>query len=133
MGESDSSAEISRYAASDQHVCCAENQVQEAAVYADMARRNDAWSALPQIDNRIPMKWILPSYETSIVQSYELAQEAVWRRPENATNAVISTGTHLVSLIYRHSLYAHVTRHTKLVQDSPREVGKLFLASLLRR
>jgi len=80
--------------------------IQEAAVYADSDRRNEAWSALRQIDKRIAMKWILPSYETSIVQSYELAQEAVWRRPENATNAVISTGAHL------------------LIQDSPRQVAQ---------
>jgi len=80
--------------------------IQEAAVFADSDRRNEAWSALPQIDKRIAMKWILPSFETSIPQSYELAQEAVWRRPENVTNAVIPTGMHL------------------LVQDSPREVAQ---------
>ena len=95
-----SSAQISRYAGGDQHEDCpSENQVQEAAVFADTDPRNEGWSALPRIDERIAMKWILPSFETSIPQSYELAQEAVCRRPENATNAVIPTGMHLVSLI----------------------------------
>ena len=68
-------------------------------VFADGTRSKEAWSALPQVDNRIPIKWLVPSYEGSVLQSYELVQEAVWRRPENATNTVISKAAHLVSLI----------------------------------
>ena len=45
------------------------------------------------------MKWIVPSTETSVLLSYELLQEAVWRRPENVTNSQVSKATHLVSLI----------------------------------
>ncbi|KAI0299442.1 Alpha/beta hydrolase family-domain-containing protein [Multifurca ochricompacta] len=81
--------------------------IQEASVFADGTRRKEAWSALSQIDNKIAVKWLVPLPEASVLGSYELMQETVWRRPENASNSLISKATHLV------------------VQDSPREVGKL--------
>jgi hypothetical protein len=59
----------------------------------------EAWSVLPQIDERIKMKWLVPSSEASVLRSYELMQELVWRRPENVTNLVIPRAAHLVSLI----------------------------------
>jgi hypothetical protein len=79
---------------------CANDKKQEAAVFADGTRSIEAWSALPQIDSRISIKWILPRLEESVLESYELAEEAVWRRPENATNSVLSKAAHLVSLIW---------------------------------
>jgi len=88
--------------------------IQEAAVFADGTRSRDAWSTLPQIDNRIAMKWILPRWETSILGSYELVEEAVWRRRENTSNSVVSKGTHL------------------MIQDSPREVAQELHEFLLR-
>jgi hypothetical protein len=100
MGRSASSAQISRYArtplAREWHCC---NQVQEAVVFADDIRCIEAWSVLPQIDKRIAMKWLVPGHEASVLRSYELVQEAVWRRPENVTNVVVSKAAHLVSLI----------------------------------
>jgi hypothetical protein len=69
-------------------------------VFADKIRSVEAWSVLPQIDKRISMKWIIPSHEQSILKSYELAQEAVWRRAENVTNTLVMTAAHLVSLIW---------------------------------
>jgi hypothetical protein len=68
-------------------------------VFTDTARSIEAWSALSQIDNRIAMKWIVPSSEASILMSYERLQEAVWRRPDNVTNCQVSKATHLVSPI----------------------------------
>jgi hypothetical protein len=64
-----------------------------------VTRGIEAWSALPQIDNRIAMKWIMPRCEASILESCELVEEAVWRRPENTSNSVVSKAAHLVSLI----------------------------------
>jgi hypothetical protein len=92
-------------------------------VFADKIRSVEAWSVLPQIDKRIAMKWIIPSYEKSLFRSYELAQEGVWRRPENVTNTLVRTAAHLVSLIW---YYASIDSQlfTQMVQDSPREVGK---------
>ena len=75
------------------------NQAQEAVVFADDIRCIEAWSVLPQIDKRIKMKWFVPDCEASVLRSYELVQEEVWRRPENVTNTVISKAAHLVSLI----------------------------------
>ncbi len=77
-------------------------------VFADKIRSVEAWSVLPQIDKRIAMKWIIPSYKESILKSYELVQEAVWRRPENVTNTLVGTAAHLVSLIwYKASIDSH--------------------------
>jgi len=69
-------------------------------VFADKMRSVEAWAVLPEIDKRIAMKWIIPSHKESILRSYQLAQEAVWRRPENVTNTLVGTAAHLVSLIW---------------------------------
>ena len=69
-------------------------------MFADKIRSVEAWSVLPLIDKRIAMKWIIPSHKASILGSYQLAQEAVWRRPENVTNTLIGSAAHLVSLIW---------------------------------
>lgn len=82
------------------------SNILEAVVFADTMRSVEAWSVLPQIDKRIAMKWIIPSYEKSILKSYELVQEAVWRRPENVTNTLVRTAAHII------------------VQDSPRELAR---------
>jgi hypothetical protein len=72
-------------------------------VFADGKRSVEAWSALPQIDNRIAIKWLVPSPEASILKSFEIVQEAVWRRPENASNSLVPKAAHLVGLIqYQH-------------------------------
>jgi hypothetical protein len=68
-------------------------------VFADQLRSVEAWSVLPEIDKRIDMKWIIPSLKKTIFKSYELAQEAVWRRAENVTNLVVENAAHVVSLI----------------------------------
>ncbi|KAH9996292.1 Alpha/beta hydrolase family-domain-containing protein [Russula vinacea] len=82
------------------------NKIQEAVVFADQLRSVEAWSVLPEIDKRIDMKWIIPSLKKTIFKSYELAQEAVWRRAENVTNLVVENAAHVI------------------IQDSPREVAQ---------
>ncbi|KAI0301266.1 hypothetical protein BC826DRAFT_1101894 [Russula brevipes] len=49
------------------------------AAFADGKRCVEAWSALPQIDNRIAIKWLVPSPEASVLKRFEIVQEAVWR------------------------------------------------------
>jgi len=88
---------------------------QEAAVFADVTHRVEAWLALPHIDKRIPMKWLVPPGEVSVLGSYEGMQETIWSRPENTSNSMISTAAHL------------------MVQDSPREVAQELHGFLLKR
>ena len=76
-------------------------------VFADKIRSVEAWSVLPQIDKRIAIKWIIPSHEKSILNSYELAQQRVWLRPENVTNTLVMTAAHLVSLIWYNASNRH--------------------------
>jgi hypothetical protein len=93
--------------------------------FADKICGVEAWSVLPRIDKRIAMKWIVPPHEESVLRSYELVQEGVWRRPENVTNTLVRTAAHLVSLIwYNASIDSQLLTLTQMVQDSPREVGK---------
>jgi len=89
--------------------------LQEAVVFADGITCVEAWSVLPHIDERIPVKWLVPSNGTSVFGSYELMQEAVWSRPENASSSLMLTATHL------------------MVQDSPREVAQELHEFLLKR
>ncbi|KAN0107765.1 Alpha/beta hydrolase family domain containing protein [Russula decolorans] len=101
------------------------SNIQEAVVFADKICGVEAWSVLPRIDKRIAMKWIVPPHEESVLRSYELVQEGVWRRPENVTNTLVRTAAHLVSLIwYNASIDSQLLTLTQMVQDSPREVGK---------
>lgn len=88
---------------------------QEAAVFADGNHRVEAWSALPYIDEKIPVKWLVPPSEMSVLGSYEMMQEIIWSRPDNTSNSLISTATHL------------------MVQDSPREVAQELHGFLLER
>jgi hypothetical protein len=88
---------------------------QEAAVFADGTRPIEALSALPHVDERIPVKWLVPSSEASVLGDYETMQEIIWSRPENTSNSLISTATHL------------------MVQDSPREVAQEVHEFLLKR
>lgn len=87
-------------------------------MFADKIRSVEAWSILSQIDKRIGMKWIMPSCEESVLRSYELVQETVWRRPKNVTNLVVAKAAHLVSLIWykASSVDSKLTSH----QDDPR-------------
>jgi hypothetical protein len=81
-------------------------------VFADKISSVEGWSVLPQIDKRIAMKWIVPSFKESILESYELVQEAVWRRADNVTNTSVRTAAHLVSLIwYKASLDSQLISH----------------------
>jgi len=89
--------------------------LQEAAAFADENRSFEAWSAVPHIDARIPVKWLVPPSEASVFGSYELMQETVWSRPQNTSSSLISTATHL------------------MVQDSPREVAQELHEFLLKR
>ncbi len=68
-------------------------------MFADKISSVEAWSILPHIDKRIGMKWIIPSFKESVLESYELVQEAVWRRGDNVTNTLVRTAAHLVRLI----------------------------------
>jgi hypothetical protein len=103
-------------------------------VFADKIRSVEAWSVLSEIDRRIAIKWIMPSCKESVLQSYELMQQAVWRRPENVTNLVVAKAAHLVSLIWYKVITSHFTHppSPKVIQDSPREVGKRILSVLSR-
>ncbi|KAI0289945.1 Alpha/Beta hydrolase protein [Russula brevipes] len=88
--------------------------IQEAVVFADGKRSVEAWLALPQIDNRIAIKWLVPSPEASILKTFEIVQEAVWRRPENSSNSLIPKAGHA------------------MIQDSPRDVAQGLHEFLLR-
>jgi hypothetical protein len=66
-------------------------------VFADVTHRVEAWFALPHIDKRIPMKWLVPPGDVSVLGGYEGMQQIIWSRPENTSNSMISTASHLVS------------------------------------
>ena len=85
----------------------------------------EAWSVLPRIDKRIAMKWIVPSYEESVLRSYELVREAVWRRPENVTNTLVRTAAHVVSLIW------HNASIDSQLNSSPPRWSKIAQAKLV--
>ncbi|KAA1472838.1 alpha/beta-hydrolase, partial [Dentipellis sp. KUC8613] len=77
---------------------------QEAATFADTLTRQEAWTAVGQIDERIPLKWLCA--ETAAKGCVEIERQRVWLRPENASNARVPGAGHLI------------------VQERPRELGR---------
>ncbi|KZV70076.1 alpha/beta-hydrolase [Peniophora sp. CONT] len=75
---------------------------QEAVVYIEHYGVHEAWSALPDIDERVAVHWIVPSAGQSIVQTEDVAAERVRRRLANTSHVVLPGATHL--LIQSHPL-----------------------------
>lgn len=69
---------------------------QEAVVYIEHYGAHEAWIALPDVDERVAIHWIVPSAGNSIVQTEDMAAERVRRHPTNASHVVLADATHLV-------------------------------------
>ncbi|KAI0028058.1 Alpha/beta hydrolase family-domain-containing protein, partial [Vararia minispora EC-137] len=68
----------------------------EAYVFADRLASWEAFTVLPAVDSRIPIKWIVCPARLSVAEREDVQQARVWRRPVNTTSVVLSDGGHLV-------------------------------------
>ncbi|VDC07676.1 unnamed protein product [Peniophora sp. CBMAI 1063] len=69
---------------------------QEAAVYVESRAANEAWSALPFLDERVPLLWVNPPAGESIAQTREIAAVRVRLRPANSAHVIVPNGLHLI-------------------------------------
>ena len=67
----------------------------EASLHENTISR-EPWKAIPLLDPRLPMHWVLPTPEESFVP--ESLIEGPWRRPRGAASScsIIAGGGHLV-------------------------------------
>ncbi|VDC01692.1 unnamed protein product [Peniophora sp. CBMAI 1063] len=70
--------------------------LQEAVVFVEASGAHQAWTVLPDIDERIAMHWILPPTSQSIAMIEDIAAARVHRRPKNTSHVVLPEGTHLL-------------------------------------
>ncbi|KAA1476086.1 hypothetical protein DENSPDRAFT_784385, partial [Dentipellis sp. KUC8613] len=72
--------------------------VQEAATFSDTMTRQEAWTAVAQLDERIPLKWVcVGDPAKGVLVDEETERLRVWLRPANASNVRVPGASHLVS------------------------------------
>ncbi|KAJ7775117.1 Alpha/beta hydrolase family-domain-containing protein [Mycena metata] len=81
--------------------------LQEGLAFQGTASGAPVWDMLPTLEERIPLRWVLPGKagESEIGEAGS-TQERVWRRPANSSNVRIPTAGHLI------------------VQQAPREMAR---------
>ncbi|KZV70079.1 alpha/beta-hydrolase [Peniophora sp. CONT] len=70
--------------------------LQEAVVFVEGRGAHQAWTVLPDIDERVAIHWILPPTGQSIAMVEDLAAARVHRRTANSSHVVLAEGTHLL-------------------------------------
>ncbi|KAJ7905772.1 alpha/beta-hydrolase [Mycena olivaceomarginata] len=81
--------------------------LQEALAFEATTTGAPVWDLLPTLDERIPLRWVLPGRPGEPeIGGPNATQERVWRRPANSTNIRIAQAGHLV------------------VQQAPRELAR---------
>jgi len=73
------------------------NAAEETVTFCVPDHLIEAWSLVPDIDARIPIKFIMPPYHpNAAVRTSQFARELVWMRKENTTHVVLEKGSHMV-------------------------------------
>lgn len=55
----------------------------------------ELWELIETLDPRIAVRWVMPSGQSVYGGDEAMAQELVWRRPQNSSNVIIDSG-HMV-------------------------------------
>ncbi|KAJ6597121.1 hypothetical protein DFH09DRAFT_1023762 [Mycena vulgaris] len=80
--------------------------LQEALVFAGTPTSGAVWDALPALEERIALRWVVPGRPGAPeLGAPGSTQERVWRRPANSVNVRVARAGHLI------------------VQEAPREMG----------
>ncbi|KAF4562540.1 AB hydrolase superfamily protein [Pleurotus pulmonarius] len=70
--------------------------VEEASTFTDVPTFYEVWQRMKDVDERIPMFWIMPKPETTAFGGPLEAQLRVWRRRKNSSNVIINSDGHFV-------------------------------------
>ncbi|KAG8852542.1 hypothetical protein FRB96_008638 [Tulasnella sp. 330] len=68
----------------------------EAISFAERRLVAEVWELLETIDERIPMKWVMPGEPPKVTGPEWLTAHTVWRRAKNASNVRIPGAGHLI-------------------------------------
>ena len=81
--------------------------ISEASLFVDIYTSGEIFQRMQSLDERIPLRWILPGKpDAGFIGTEEASQRRVWVRPKNSTNTRIPAGGHL------------------MVQEAPKELCK---------
>ena len=70
------------------------DSMQEGILYESRAPF-ELWELVETLDPRIAVRWVMPSGQSVFGGDSTMAQELVWRRPQNSSNVIIDAG-HMV-------------------------------------
>ncbi|KAF7338103.1 AB hydrolase-1 domain-containing protein [Mycena venus] len=85
--------------------------LQEALAFAGTSSGAPVWDMLPTLEERIPLRWVVPGWPGEPeIGGPDATQERVWRRPANSSNVRIAQAGHLI------------------VQQAPREMAREIAA-----
>jgi hypothetical protein len=100
--------------------------IYESVVFAERTVGHEAWQGLPNVPERIPIRWIVP--DRSDADEFGppgATAERCWVRPKNASNIKIAGAGHLVSLPILSSVSEHpIDNSSQIAQERPVEVGE---------
>jgi len=72
--------------------------IQEAILFSQSHTAFDVWQRLPDVDERIEIRWVVPGKPGSNeIGGPGLTQVLVWRRPSNSSNIRIPSAGHLIA------------------------------------
>lgn len=92
--------------------------IYESVVFAERTVGHEAWQGLPNIPERIPIRWIVP--DRSDADEFGppgATAERCWIRPKNASNIKVAGAGHLVSAVEESN---SIINSDKPFSDSPR-------------
>ena len=100
--------------------------IYESVVFAERTVGHEAWQGLPNIPERIPIRWIVP--DRSDADEFGppgASAERCWLRPKNTSNIKIAGAGHLVRVSIPFTTDERLTDGcSQIAQERPVEVGE---------
>lgn len=99
--------------------------IYESIVFAERTVGPEAYAGLPYIEERIPIRWIVPGTDTADEFGGPGATaERVWTRPKNSSNIRITGAGHLVSAYSDRVASIVLTISPQIAQERPIDLGE---------
>jgi hypothetical protein len=99
--------------------------IYESIVFAERQLGHEVYDRLPQIEERIPIHWVMPGRDDADEFGPPGAsQERVWARLKNATNVRITGAGHLVRLVRFYPSSFGLANAAQIAQERPEELAE---------
>jgi pimeloyl-ACP methyl ester carboxylesterase len=92
--------------------------LQEANAFTELRTPIEAWEKIEQIDEKIPIRWVVSGKENKLFGGDEMTAELVWRRPQNSSNIRIPNAGHLIAQEAPKELAEEIYRFLNFTHDT---------------